>query len=321
MTIKNPDNLDITVSTSDSSVATVTKNSNTSITINSLSKNGGAVITVTATDKGKSYEKKIQVGVWNNSGTMPVAYAKAVVNESNIASYIGTQVAYSPTGGGTWRIFYLDTTGKYRDGAGTLYIKRDYNSSTTVNDNSYTTYYSGQSNNTTKAAILADMGKFNPQWKANDNAIGNENENKSSYLCYRGVAEAANYVVSGVGEYAIMTPSIEMYMDSYNQWGGWETGRGPQSYKWKSSDVSGYNVGVNGSYPGNGYQNSNSLSQGPSNIYHDGSNSWWLASPSCYAVSCLLHVHRRQRCHVRPSYQRHVWGLPRSFSRKLKQVI
>ena len=38
---------------------------------------------------------------------------------------IGYEVDYNPTGGGPWRIFYCDTSNKYLDGAGTIYIKRD----------------------------------------------------------------------------------------------------------------------------------------------------------------------------------------------------
>ena len=154
ITITNPNNYNITVETSDSTVATVTKNSNTSITINALSKTGNANIIVRVA--GIKVEK-IGVGVWNNSGAMPISYAKAVINSSNIRTYQGQQVDYSPAGGGTWRIFYYDETGKYGDGAGTLYIKRDYNSSTTVSDSSYRTYYTNSSN---QSAVLADMRKI-----------------------------------------------------------------------------------------------------------------------------------------------------------------
>ncbi|MBR1884704.1 MAG: hypothetical protein IJ809_07295, partial [Clostridia bacterium] len=78
----------------------------------------------------------------------------------NISTYQGYEVSYSPSGGGTWRIFYCDGTNKYGDGAGTLYIKRDYDSSTKVADSSYRTYYTDESNSDTKAAILADMRKI-----------------------------------------------------------------------------------------------------------------------------------------------------------------
>ncbi|MBR1883868.1 MAG: hypothetical protein IJ809_02825, partial [Clostridia bacterium] len=85
--------------------------------------------------------------------------------------------------------------------------------------------------------------------------------------------------------------SVEMYMDAYNQWGGYTSTTGPQSYKWQSTSASGYNVGVNGSYPNTGYQNTNSLSTGPNNIFMtSGSNWWWLASPSCISANVVLYV-------------------------------
>ncbi|MBR1884688.1 MAG: hypothetical protein IJ809_07215, partial [Clostridia bacterium] len=156
ITITNPNNIEIEVESSDVSIATVTKNSNTEITINSLSQNGGVVITVKAPieDSTAYVVNKIKVGVWNGSGTMPASYAKVIVNSSNIASYQGTEVVYNPTGGGTWRIFYYDETGKYGDGEGTVYIKRDYDNSTKVESYSYGTYYTNSSN---KSQVLADM--------------------------------------------------------------------------------------------------------------------------------------------------------------------
>ncbi|MBR1884402.1 MAG: hypothetical protein IJ809_05695 [Clostridia bacterium] len=154
--ITNPNSYEITVEISDSTVATVTKNSNTEIIINALSKEGNAVITVKATVDDKTYTmKKIGVGVWENG--MPISEAKSVINASNIADYIGTQVDYTPIGGGTWRIFYYDETGKYGDGAGTVYIKRDYDSSITVSIGSYGTYYTDSSS---QSILLADMRKI-----------------------------------------------------------------------------------------------------------------------------------------------------------------
>ncbi|MBR1883450.1 MAG: hypothetical protein IJ809_00625, partial [Clostridia bacterium] len=125
ITITNPNSLEITVESSDSTVATVTKNSNTQITINALSKEGSSVISVKTTVDGVTViVKKIGVGVWSGSGTMSVATAKNIIIPENISTYQGYEVSYSPSGGGTWRIFYCDGTNKYGDGAGTLYIKR-----------------------------------------------------------------------------------------------------------------------------------------------------------------------------------------------------
>ena len=139
---------------------------------------------------------------------------------------------YSPTGGGTWRIFYYDEIGKYGDGAGTLYIKRDYDSSTKIedkSDSSHRTYYSNESNDVIKAAILSDMQKFIPQWKVGDGSINAYNENFAAYLCYRGAWNS--YVVSGVGKYAVGSPSVEMFIDAWNQFKGDKL----LDYKWIAS--------------------------------------------------------------------------------------
>ncbi|MBR1884635.1 MAG: hypothetical protein IJ809_06940 [Clostridia bacterium] len=297
ITITNPGNVDIEVESSDASVATVTKNSNTEITINALSKTGYAKININVSIGSKTITwEEIKVGVLSSSdGALPVEYAKAVINESNIASYIGRKVDYNPIAGGIWNIFYLDTANKYGDGTNTLYIKRNYNSSTTLQISSSSTsatYYTNESNSTTKAEILADMIKFNPEWGRNDGAIGNLNENHSAYMCHRNNSLCAQYVQSGVGEYAVLSPSVEMYMDSYNQWGGYTSTTGPQSYKWQSSSVSGYAVGVNGTYSNSGYaQSANSLSDGPNYIYCMTGGNIWLASPSCGGSSLVLQVH------------------------------
>ena len=96
ITITNPDNIEITVESSDSSVATVTKNSNTQITINALSKTGNTVITVMEPVDSNTYVgKKISIRVFEY--VMPISEAKSVINSSTISSYIGTEVDNNPS--------------------------------------------------------------------------------------------------------------------------------------------------------------------------------------------------------------------------------
>ncbi|MBR1883608.1 MAG: Ig-like domain-containing protein [Clostridia bacterium] len=165
ITITNPNSVNITVESSDTTVATVTKNSNTQITINSKSIEGNVTIIVIGAESSTVSEvtKEIKVAVWNGNGTLTVEKAKEVINGDNISCFIGTPISYSPTGGGTWHIFYLDTTNKYGDGKNTLYIKRAYDSNSTdeiSTNSSSATYYSSQNNNSIKAEILADMRKI-----------------------------------------------------------------------------------------------------------------------------------------------------------------
>ena len=86
ITITNLGNVGIEVESSDSTVVTVTKNSNNQITINALSKNGDAKIYVKIPIGSKSLIlEEIGVVVWNGSGAMPVSFAKVKINSSNIS--------------------------------------------------------------------------------------------------------------------------------------------------------------------------------------------------------------------------------------------
>ena len=209
------------------------------------------------------------------------AEEKIAITSSNIASYIGAEVDYNPTGGGTWRIFYLDTTGKYGDGENTLFIKRDYNDGTTFSD-------SDQKNYSTNDTIKSWLVKFNPEW-ATKNNINQVNERLSAYLCYK---DNWTQYVSTSGEnkanYAIGSPSIELYMDAYNQWGGYDSGKGPLSYRYNSWRY-GYQPGKDGSFSTSiDYLPSGSINYGPSSIF--GSGRWWLASPHTNVDGSVCYV-------------------------------
>ncbi|MBR1884664.1 MAG: hypothetical protein IJ809_07090 [Clostridia bacterium] len=190
-----------------------------------------------------------------------------------------------------WRIFYYDETGKYGDGAGTVYIKRDLDSSTMLDYSLCTTYYTNSEN---KSAVLADMKKFNPQWAAGDGRINENNENVASYLCYHGAWET--YLDSSVASYAIGGPSTEMYIDAWNQF----KGEKKLDYKWVASGTTiAYNTsGQKGAASVNGYAYAPAYGQtaiskfGITTPYHvltTEANSifmtsgwtWLLCSPAC----------------------------------------
>ncbi|MBR1883620.1 MAG: hypothetical protein IJ809_01510 [Clostridia bacterium] len=295
ITITNPNNYEITVESSDSTIATVTKNSNTQVTIDAKSKEGAAVITAKVTvDNTTLVVKKIGVGVWSGSGTMTISTAKTIITPENISAFQGTAVSYSPSGGGTWRIFYYDEAGKYGDGAGTLYLKRDYNSSTKVKFSSYEAYYK---NSSSKSDVLADMKKFNPQWSSGDGTIDANSDNVASYLCYHGAW--TTYLDDSVAQYAIGSPSTEMYIDAWNQYNG----RRVLDYKWVKSSTSLYETYASN----NGYAyapafNSPSITKfGSTSPYYSltteansmfmtSGGSWWLASPSVIGYNYLCYI-------------------------------
>ena len=141
-------------------------------------------------------------------------------------------------------------------------------------------------------------GKFNPQWKAGDNNINEDNENVASYLCYRGAWEA--YLDSSVASYAIGSPSAEMYIDAWNQFKGSKV----LDYNWVASGATLQygSASVNGyAYaPGYGktsitdfgiYTPYNTLTTEANSMFMTGGSCWlWLASPSCFATNRVCFV-------------------------------
>ena len=224
------------------------------------------------------------------------------VTSSNISSLIGTEVVYNPTGDqdglgnakGHWRIFYLDTTGKYGDGTNTLYLKRDYDTSVKDLENQHVNYTNDITDTTKLAKITECLKKMNPEWGKKDGIISQTNERVCAYYCN---PENWNnkYLDSSVAKYAIATPSVEMWMDAYNQWGGYSEGKGSQCYKY-DANTPGYVVGVNGTFPEDyyGYFTGDTGDLGPNKIFaEDDWDFMWLASPAYYHEQHLCRVDGR----------------------------
>ena len=205
---------------------------------------------------------------------MTIAEAKAkVTSYATLKQYIGTKITdYDPTAGGTWRIFYYDETGEFGT-AGKLYLKRDYVSNDTNLEN-YSSY-------TPTAQGLEIMKAMNPKWRdyptAGANTIDLENEHCIAWLC-----DPTNWTdyKTAEADYAIGSPSVEMYMKAFNVW---KTGnKDATNLVCKVESTSGYSVGANNAYANSGrYTNDNTIEAGPNSIFMTaGSNYWWLASPS-----------------------------------------
>ena len=205
---------------------------------------------------------------------MTIAEAKAkVTSYATLKQYIGTKITdYDPTAGGTWRIFYYDEAGDFGT-AGKLYLKRDYVSNDTNLEN-YSSY-------TPTAQGLEIMKAMNPKWRdyptAGANTIDLENEHCIAWLC-----DPTNWTdyKTAEADYAIGSPSVEMYMKAFNVW---KTGnKDATNLVCKVESTSGYSVGANNAYANSGrYTNDNTIEAGPNSIFMTaGSNYWWLASPS-----------------------------------------
>ena len=226
---------------------------------------------------------------------MTIAEAKAkVTSYATLKQYIGTKITdYNPTAGGTWRIFYYDEAGDFGT-AGKLYLKRDYDSSLKK-----TLDVSGTYTNTDEAIIK--MKAMNPKWAASTNAssIDLKSEHFVVYLC-----DPVNWTdyKTAEADYAIGSPSVEMYMKAFNVW---KTGnKDATNLICKIGSQYGYSVGANGTYDNNGViTNDNTIEAGPNNIFMTaGGNYWWLASPSSHIASYVLFVSGNSACVCVNSY-------------------
>ena len=256
----NATNKKVTWSSNSETIATVSDGKVTGVA------EGTATITVTSAN-GKTATCNVTV----EEVGMTIAEAKAkVTSYANLQKYIGTKIIdYNPTAGGTWRIFYYDANGEFGT-AGKLYLKRDFVS----NDTTLSSYKSY----TPSTQGLEIMKAMNPKWRDSSySSIDLENEHCVAWICDS--KNWTNYKTTEA-DYAIGSPSVEMYMKAFNVW---KTGnKDATNLICKVESANGYSVGANGIYDNNGwYTNKNIIEAGPNNIFMTaGSNHWWLASPS-----------------------------------------
>ena len=279
-TPSNATNKTITWSSNATSIATVTDGKVTGV------KEGTATITATSAN-GKTATCNVTIAEVG----MTIAEAKAAVQRDGLQSHIGDLVEYNPTAGGKWRIFYYDEAGEFGT-AGKLYLKRDYVSNDT-NLGDYSSY-------TPTSQGLAIMKAMNPKWRDSSySSIDLKNEHCVAWLC-----DPTNWTSYKTAEadYAIGSPSVEMYMKAYNVW---KTGnKDATNLVCKVESANGYSVGANGNYANSGYYTaSDTIEAGPNNIFMTaGSNWWWLASPSSDNYNIVLLVNGNGANVYRDSY-------------------
>ena len=259
--------------------------SSNSTTVATVDKNTGVItgvaegtVTITATSaNGKKATCSVTVGEVG----MTIAEAKAAIQKDGLQAHIGDLVEYTPTAGGKWRIFYYNTEAEWGDPRGTLYLKRDYDSSLETSLSTSETY-----TNTDEAIIK--MKAMNPKWavSTNSSSINLYNEKAVAWLC--DPANWTNYKTAEA-KYAIGSPSVEMYMKAFNVW---KTGnKDAKNLVCEIGNENGYSVGANGTYANSGYYtNSNTIEAGPNNIFMTAGQYWWLASPSSYGYFRVLYV-------------------------------
>ena len=267
----NATNKTITWTSNATSIATVSDGKVTGI------KEGTATITVTSAN-GKTATCNVTIAEVG----MTIAEAKAAVKRDGLQAHIGDLVEYNPTAGGKWRIFYYDEAGEFGT-AGKLYLKRDFVSNDTTLS-IYTSY-------TPSTQGLEIMKAMNPKWR--DSAYSDidlENEHCVAWLC--DPTKWTNYKTTEA-DYAIGSPSVEMYMKAYNVWK--DNNKNSTTLICKIGNENGYSVGAQNSYTWNGsneyYTGNNSIEAGQNNIFMTaGENYWWLASPSSSGYGGVLYV-------------------------------
>ena len=210
---------------------------------------------------------------------------------ANPEKYYG-QVAQNYTQGDlTYKIFYVDKENKFGDGANTIYLKADYKTGTTLS--SYINY-------TPTGSDLETYKKMNPTWAAqrgSNTSNWNNNEHAAAWLC--SPSQWTTYVDSSKANYAIGGPSVEMYVESYNQVSHNQEGNNTLGATYRDTSAPGY------IYTLNGKQSTTSNSDyytGDTTIDYKGYNSmyagkngtksgyWWLASPSSYGSASVCRV-------------------------------
>ncbi|MCI8272556.1 MAG: hypothetical protein HFJ55_00545, partial [Clostridia bacterium] len=220
----------------------------------------------------------------------------------NPDKYYGQEVKNYTAGGATYRIFYVDTENKYRDGKNTVYLKADWEANDVTLGNVYTNY----NKTTTK------IKEMNPGWAKTENrgnledTSWNVNEKSAAYLCTPSTEGNesdlpwSKNLDKTKANYVIGSPSAEMYCDSYNSVPHPEVTNYKLEVKCMATSYPGCIYTVNGKqstipnsdyYTGTDtvdYKNYGSMYCGKDGA--KGSYQWWLASPSSYSDTYMCYV-------------------------------
>ena len=221
-----------------------------------------------------------------------IEIADAETIAENPQNYYGKKVSNYTAGGQTYRIFYVDKQNDFGDGAKTVYLKADYN------DNLQKSLNTNISSLT--ANDLAVYKRMNKSWAAqrgNSQSNWNSNENAAAYLS--APSQWTTYCDTSKANYAIGSPTAEMYVASYNQVSH-TTGNYKLGATYRATSYPGYIYTLNGKqsnisnsdyWTGNNtldYTGYNSMYCGRKGS--KGDYWWWLASPSANASYAVCYM-------------------------------
>ena len=185
----------------------------------------------------------------------------------------------------TYRIFYVDKDNKYGDGKNTVYLKADYTEGKALSTDI--------SKSTNSDLIL--YKRMNPIWSAKRGGIDatswNNNEKAAALLC--APSQWTAYVDEDKASYAIGGPSVEMYIDSYNQVPHTEAGNYTLRAIYSETDSPGYIYTIDGTIQNNGWTtNLETVDNiGYNSMYAQSEKYWWLTSPSSYNFNGICYVY------------------------------
>ena len=223
-----------------------------------------------------------------------------VLTVSDIAKepkkYYGAKVTNYTAGGAIYRIFYIDTKNKYGDGRNTVYIKGDLewdkNYHKVTDEKGIVNEYDANSTR---------IRQLNPLWskyRGDSELEWSKSEKESAYLCDS--SKWNEYYDKQLARYVIGSPSVEMFIDSYNQTHDLDTnGNKPLCYRYTTYEENGpgYEVGAYDNYEyGKGKMTVNNTIDESNNQLYNSSNSYiWLASPSVSEKYALVYFNDSKR--------------------------
>ena len=257
----------VTISSSDTTKATVSTSTNaqTGVTTGTITgvAAGNAVITITGQETGKTTSVNINV---KPAITAQIDGTDTVLTQQNTGSYYGSVVTNYKVNNEDYQLFFIDYEGKYGAGKGAIFLKKKDkvpNIACTL---------SNKTNYDLPEMLIDEM---NPAWKAKNGTIDQNNEKAVAWLCDTEVW--SSYAVGDYARYAIGGPSIEMYVDSYNEAKTASNVGGTATWGF-ADNANGYSYG-----------GSRVATAGKNNMYT--TDYYWLASPNYDGTSRLIHAH------------------------------
>ena len=180
--------------------------------INITKKQTGDALPWSVEENGKKFKikedgtviERVSVKILDGDGV------EHLVAEEDVSDWYGKEVS-NYTKGGTYRIFYIDFDGDFGD-IGTIYLKADYDDDRTI-----TCSIEYESNTLVRT--------MNPEWakyRGNMESSWNNNEKASAWLCSptnelnENTGMWKDYYDKESAIYVIGTPSVDMYIKSYN---------------------------------------------------------------------------------------------------------